>query len=103
MSDTQAAMREFRFLDEKRKVSGLAGPEEQRWQELAAHLGVDISQQQPQGYWADDGNWYPYPEGYDPNAYADQQQAAADGQGYGYDAQQGQYGYGQPQQQGDPN
>ncbi|HZH03934.1 MAG TPA: hypothetical protein VEY30_09130, partial [Myxococcaceae bacterium] len=30
--------------------------------------------QQPAGYYADDGNWYPYPEGYwqDPNAYAAQ-------------------------------
>ena len=67
MSDTQAAMREFRFLDETRKTNGLTPAEEQRWYELAQGLGVDVGQpQQPQGYYAEDGNWYPYPEGYDP-------------------------------------
>ena len=71
MSDTQAAMREFRFLDEKRKTSGLLPQEEQRWQELAAHLGIDISQAMG-GYWGADGQWYAYPQQqpqYDPNAY----------------------------------
>ncbi len=66
MSDTQAAMREFRFLDETRKSNGLTPAEEQRWYELAQSLGVDVGQPQPHGYYADDGNWYPYPEGYDP-------------------------------------
>ncbi len=70
MSDTQAAMREFRSLDETRKTNGLTPAEEQRWYELAQGLGVDAGQAQPlfqaQGYYAEDGNWYPYPEGYDP-------------------------------------
>ena len=35
MSDTQAAMREFRFLDDKRRAAGLSASEEQRWTELA--------------------------------------------------------------------
>jgi hypothetical protein len=47
------------------------------------------AQQQPQGYYAADGQWYPYPQGYDPNqaAYAQQQPQgyyAADGQWYAY-------------------
>ena len=36
-------MREFRFLDEKRKTNGLTQVEEQRWQELGASLGIDLS------------------------------------------------------------
>ncbi len=75
MSDTQAAMREFRFLDEKRKTNGLTPAEDLRWQDLAASLGVDLSQQQvaeaPQGYYGPDGNWYPYaPQGYDPQTWS---------------------------------
>src|SRR5687768_14864706 len=84
MSDTRIAMREFRFLDEKRKTSGLSSTEEQRWTELRQALGapelasaevapqVAATEQYAQGYYADDGNWYPYPEGYDPAAYAQQ-------------------------------
>ncbi|MDX2013972.1 MAG: hypothetical protein SFW67_27490 [Myxococcaceae bacterium] len=70
-------MREFRFLDDKRKTNGLTPQEEQRWYELAAHLGVDMSQY---GQWGADGQWYPYPVGYDPNqGYYDPNQAAAQG------------------------
>ncbi len=67
MSDTRVAMREFRFLDEKRKLSALSPAEEQRWSELKQTLGVvEASNPGPNGYYAEDGNWYPYPEGYDP-------------------------------------
>jgi hypothetical protein len=77
MSDTQAAMREFRFLDEKRTSTGLTPAEAERWQALAEELGVDVSQAQPSaqpagappapGYYGPDGQWYPYaPQGYDP-------------------------------------
>ena len=67
MSDTRAVMREFRFLDEKRKVGGLSPVEEMRWAELRHALGLpaeappayDASQWAQQGYYADDGNWYP--------------------------------------------
>ena len=34
MSDTLSAMREFRFLDDKRNASGLSDSEEFRWREL---------------------------------------------------------------------
>ena len=78
MSETRALMRDFRFLDEKRKVGGLSPAEEGRWLELRAVLGIAetptiSSQPAPQGYWADDGNWYPYPyaqpqQSFDPNA-----------------------------------
>src|SRR4051812_12767312 len=97
MSDTQAAMREFRFLDDKRKTSGLLPVEEQRWQELANGLGIDISQAMG-GYWGADGEWYAYPQGYDPNAYP--QQAYDPNYGY-YDPNQPQAQY--PQQAYDPN
>jgi len=40
MSDTRLAMREFRFLDEKRKLTALSSNEEQRWRELKQVLGV---------------------------------------------------------------
>ena len=40
MSDTRLAMREFRFLDEKRKLTTLSGSEEQRWRELKQALGT---------------------------------------------------------------
>ncbi|MFL5352605.1 MAG: hypothetical protein ACJ8AN_08165, partial [Archangium sp.] len=80
MSDTRAAMREFRFLDEKRTRGILSPAEEARWNELREHLvGQDMTSQeaaaedpaqQPQGYYGEDGQWYAYPEGYDPNAQA---------------------------------
>ncbi len=92
-------MREFRFLDEKRKTNGLMPNEEQRWYELAAQLGVDMSQY---GQWGADGQWYPYPPGYDPNQQWGQQQQP----GY-YDPNQApqQEWYGQQQQPAyyDPN
>ncbi len=86
-------MREFRFLDEKRKTNGLNMYEEQRWQGLAAYLGIDLfSEAQSWGQWGSDGQWYPYPgyEGYYPpeqaygENYAHYQQGydAAAGQGY---------------------
>jgi hypothetical protein len=101
MSDTQAAMREFRFLDDKRKTNGLTAPEEQRWYELAAQLGVDMSQY---GQWGADGQWYPYPVGYDPNqaGYYDPDQAAAQGW-YGQQQGYGQQAYAQNQPAYDPN
>jgi hypothetical protein len=82
MSDTRLAMREFRFLDEKRKQGGLSSVEEQRWTELRQWLGIDAGgdtgpqssapppyeEQQPLGYYASDGNWYPLPPGYAPPA-----------------------------------
>jgi hypothetical protein len=40
MSDTRLAMREFRFLDEKRKLTTLSSSEEQRWRELKQALGT---------------------------------------------------------------
>jgi hypothetical protein len=97
MSDTRAAMREFRFLDEKRKVGGLSTAEEQRWAELRGLLGLpeapaqDAQQPYPQqqaGYYAEDGNWYPYPAnyyggGFDPNQ-AWQGGWEQWGPGYGY-------------------
>ena len=68
-------MREFRFLDEKRKMNGLTPPEEVRWQELGAALGIDLTAgQQPTGYYGPDGLWYQYPPGYDANAAWAQQQ-----------------------------
>ncbi|MFP2911811.1 hypothetical protein ACLESD_43675, partial [Pyxidicoccus sp. 3LFB2] len=124
MSDTRAAMREFRFLDEKRKLGSLSPVEEARWVELRGLLGIqdtapvsDASawQQQaaPQGYYAADGQWYPYPA----QGYAQQQPQgyyAADGQWYAYPTQdyaqqpQGYYGedgqwYAYPAQGYDPN
>jgi hypothetical protein len=95
MSDTQAAI-EFRFLDEKRKTTGLTPAEDQRWQELATTLGVDLSadaaaaQQAPQGYYGPDGNWYPYaPQGYDPQVWGGQ---PGQWQGYYPPQPQGYYG-----------
>src|SRR3954465_14202834 len=101
MSDTSAAMREFRFLDDKRKQGGLSPSEEQRWGELRQSLGLpeetvapaqDVDPNaQMQGYYAEDGNWYPYPQeaqGYDPNAYAQQGYYAEDGNWYPYTVEQ---------------
>jgi len=95
-------MREFRFLDETRKTNGLTPAEEERWYELAQSLGVDVGQPQPQGYYADDGNWYPYPAGYDPATgqyaaaaypdYSQQQQPPAQGWYAPPQPQQGYYG-----------
>ncbi|PZR04429.1 MAG: hypothetical protein DI536_34290 [Archangium gephyra] len=99
MSDTQAAMREFRFLDEKRKTNGLTEAEESRWQELGAALGIDLSASlQPAGYYGADGLWYQYPPGYDPNAQWQQQYAQP-----GYAPQPGYYAPPQPQGYYDPN
>ncbi|MFZ5471816.1 MAG: hypothetical protein ACOZIN_20495, partial [Myxococcota bacterium] len=105
MSDTRAAMRDFRFLDEKRNQSGLSPAEEQRWLELRTALGIQDTTAEPyaapQGYYGTDGNWYPYPAGYDPNAYAGGYDPNA--QGYypqgAYDPNAGQY----PQPGYDPN
>ncbi|RYZ33249.1 MAG: hypothetical protein EOO72_14455, partial [Myxococcaceae bacterium] len=96
MSDTRAAMREFRFLDEKRKLGSLSAVEEARWVELRGLLGIQDAadtaaaaqawaqpEQQPQGYYGEDGQWYAYPAGYDPNA---QGYYAEDGQWYAYPA-----------------
>src|SRR6476620_6267678 len=104
MSDTRAAMREFRFLEEKRTRGILSPAEEARWNELQGLLGAEGAStqepaaamdpaQQPQGYYGADGQWYAYPadysqsgyaaQGYDPNqGYAQQPQGyyGADGQ-----------------------
>ncbi len=47
MSDTRVAMREFRFLDEKRKLTALSHAEEQRWIELGHLLGGAESNEAP--------------------------------------------------------
>src|SRR5690348_1814124 len=115
MSDTRTSMREFRFLDEKRKMGSLSPAEETRWTELRGLLGVPDAPvqepaaaaaypQQPQGYYGQDGQWYAYPAD-----YAQQQQGyyGADGQWYaapapdpsqpqGYYGQDGQW-YSYPQ------
>src|SRR5438552_469947 len=103
MSDTQAAMREFRFLDDKRKTGGLSEPEEHRWLELGGQLGITAQQ----GYYADDGNWYVYPPGYDPMT-GQYYGAAYPQQDQGYPQQQQPYsdpnaGYYPPDQGYDPN
>src|SRR5512132_3073081 len=75
MADTRAAMREFRFLDDKRKQGSLSAAEEGRWTELRTALGIQdaaayadpaqaYAQPQQAGYYAEDGNWYPYPQEY---------------------------------------
>src|SRR5262245_19497666 len=114
MSDTRAAMKEFRFLEEKRARGILSSAEEARWGELKRLLAtqgvpaqesataMDPAQQQPQGYYGADGQWYAYPadysqsgyaaQGYDPHqGYAQQPQGyyGADGQWYAYPAQGG--------------
>jgi hypothetical protein len=94
MSDTRAALREFRFLDEKRKMGSLSPVEEARWNELRGLLGVqdaavpepsapEAYPQQPQGYYGADGQWYAYPAGYpqQPQGYY-----GTDGQWYAYPA-----------------
>lgn len=68
-------MREFRFLDEKRKTNGLTPVEHERWQQLGTSLGVELTESEapPQGYYGQDGQWYQYPPGFDPSAWAAQQ------------------------------
>ena len=89
MSDTHAAMEEYRFLEEKRRLGTLSEPEGQRWWEVRAMLGMpadpaeDFVAPEPeappeQGYIADDGNWYPFPQGYDPGVPAAPEQSAED-------------------------
>src|SRR5712692_6760391 len=59
-SDTRLAMREFRFLDEKRKLTRLKEPEERRWLELKQVLSAAAPQQPPDNYPAG-VNGYPAP------------------------------------------
>ena len=81
MSDTRAAMREFRFLNEKQTRGNLSPTEEARLNELRGQLDPQElpAQEQaadtshvPQGYYAEDGQWYAYPAGYDPNQAYDE-------------------------------
>src|SRR5205814_500293 len=115
MSDTRAAMREFRFLDDKRKQGGLSAAEEQRWTELRHSLGLPEAAPDPdapvapeyanpdataQGYYGQDGHWYQHaesPEGQpadaaDPAAQA-QGYYATDGNWYPYQTAQDGQGY----------
>ncbi len=101
MSDTQEVIREFRFLDDKRKSSGLTADEEYRWQALAQSLGIPVPAPAPQGYWGTDGQWYAYPPGYDPQL-AYQQGYTPEGYPTGYYDQHQAQGYGYPQQGYDP-
>jgi hypothetical protein len=68
MSDTRLAMREFRFLDEKRKLTALSSAEEQRWRELKQALGAP----EPNvPVWSQaDGNANPQPAAPVPSDYA---------------------------------
>jgi hypothetical protein len=106
MSDTRTVMREFRFLDEKRKQGSLSPIEAQRWEELRVALGIPaptVQEEAPQGYYADDGNWYPYaaePAAGEENPSAWGQEAYADPQGaYAHDPAYAQH-YAQPQDAG---
>src|SRR5688572_2200118 len=105
MSDTRTSMREFRFLDEKRKMGSLSPAEEARWTELRGLLGVpdapvqqpaaaESYPQQPQGYYGADGQWYAYPA--DDAQQQQQGYYGQDGQWYAaaapYPQQQGYYG-----------
>ncbi len=48
MSDIRESMREFRFLEEKRKLAPLTQAEEQRWLELGRTLGIfELSEANP--------------------------------------------------------
>ena len=48
MSDIRLSMREFRFLEEKRKLAPLTQAEEQRWIELGRTLGIfDLGEANP--------------------------------------------------------
>src|SRR5688572_9291642 len=101
MSDTRAVMREFRLLDEKRKLGSLSPTEETRWHELRAQLGAPEAPQAPaavnpyaaypQGYWGQDGQWYAYPAAYPPGAYAPAQDAHAAAYAAAYAQQQQAY------------
>ena len=77
MSDIRVSMREFRFLEEKRKLAALSQAEEQRWIELGQMLGIfEVNPhppapeaQQPEGYYTRDGNWYPHAGSFPTEAY----------------------------------
>ena len=91
MSDIRVSMREFRFLEEKRKLAALSQAEEQRWIELGQMLGIfEVSPhppapeaQQPQGYYAADGNWYPYAGSFPAQAYPQAADGAVGAEAYG--------------------
>ncbi len=68
MSDTRLAMREFRFLDEKRKLTTLSSSEEQRWRELKQALGAPEPNVPVRS--RADGNAYPMPTAPVPADYA---------------------------------
>src|SRR5262245_13645279 len=99
MSDTRAAMREFRFLDDKRRQGGLSPFEEQRWVELRQELGLPDEPAEchaqaaydpnaaVMGYYAEDGNWYPYTQE-QLDALAQQGYFAEDGNWYPYTQEQ---------------
>src|SRR6218665_1409429 len=107
MSDTRAAMREYRFLNEKRTRGSFSPVEEARWNELRGILGdqglaesepvAEDAAPPPQGYYGEDGQWDAYPAGHD--AQQPQGYYGEDGQWYaypaGYDAQQPQGYYGE--------
>src|ERR1700687_1861580 len=60
--DTRLAMREFRFLDEKRKLTRLKEPEERRWLELKQALSTaGLQQPAPAGNYPAGVNGYPAP------------------------------------------
>lgn len=66
MAGTEAAMEEFRLLEEKRNSVLLSEIEQHRWYALAAYLGIPT--EVPQGFYGEDGQWYPsapyYPQVY---------------------------------------
>jgi hypothetical protein len=69
MSDTQATIQEFRFLDDKRRTSGLSSAEEQRWYELGA--AVSQSGGQNPGMDGDpNAQWYAYGATYEVATWA---------------------------------
>jgi hypothetical protein len=68
MSDTRLAMREFRFLDEKRKLTTLSSSEEQRWRELKQALGAPEPNVPARSQ--ADGNAQPMPTAAVPSDYA---------------------------------
>src|SRR5919198_1439851 len=76
MSDLRAAMNEFSFLEERRKAGLLSAADEQRWNELRQGLGQPepapateaATSEYAAGYYASDGQWYPY----DPQQWAEQ-------------------------------
>jgi hypothetical protein len=102
MSDLRAAMREFSFLDERRKAGLLSAADEQRWNELREGLGQSEPSPTPEvpapadsyGYYAADGHWYPY----DQQQWAEQQYP-----GWAWDPEQQQWVPQQGWDQQDPN